>query len=168
MNRVQSFYEEVLESVYKTEARLLDFENKPEKSAMEMNSWVSKKTKGLIPTIIEKTDLKEVFIVLENALYFKGLWYKPFNAKSTKDKNFHLMNGKTVSVPFMTKKTPITGPCMVLLKATKSFKQPHETEGLSNKISMYIFLPDRTDGLHDLLKVFDSDNDLCHAKYDLD
>ncbi|XP_071711944.1 serpin-Z10-like [Rutidosis leptorrhynchoides] len=165
MNRVQSCYEEVLKTVYKTESMFLDFENKPEESAKEMNSWASKKTKGLIPTIVEKTDLKDVFIVLANALYFKGLWYIPFASNMTKEKEFHLINGKTVSVPFMTRSYNrfLYGS----FKGYKIIQLPYETEGLSNKFSMYIFLPDKNDGLHDLLQVFDSDSELFHTKYDL-
>ncbi|XP_071712644.1 serpin-ZXA-like [Rutidosis leptorrhynchoides] len=165
MNRVQIFYEEVLKTVYKTEAKFLDFENKPEESAREMNSWVGKETRGLIPTIVKKTDLEEVFLVLANALYFNGLWYQPFFAHDTKEKDFHLINGKTVSVPFMT-----SSRYKYLYGSFNGYKiiqLPYETEGRSNKFSMYIFLPDKNDGLHDLLQVFDADNELFHTKYEL-
>nr|GEZ69944.1 serpin-ZX [Tanacetum cinerariifolium] len=45
---------------------------------------------------------------------------------------------------------------------------PYESEGQSNKFSMYIFLPDRKDGLQDLLQMFHSDNDLFYRDFYLE
>ena len=41
-------------------------------------------------------------LVITNAVYFKGEWLKPFEASSTRPKDFHLAGGKTVSAPMMT------------------------------------------------------------------
>ncbi|GJV09970.1 serpin-ZX [Tanacetum coccineum] len=100
---VRSSYQKVLETVYKTEARYVDFHNKVkcDEAVREINTWVRKVTKGLIPTIVDGFG-KDDLIVLANALYFKGAWSNPFIAKMTKSKYFYLINGKKVSVPFMT------------------------------------------------------------------
>nr|GEX06094.1 hypothetical protein [Tanacetum cinerariifolium] len=70
-------------------------------SAVIINSWVKEKTNGLIPNIIGGLTPDDV-IIIANALYFKGTWSKPFSSKNTKKKDFHLINGEKVSVPFMT------------------------------------------------------------------
>nr|XP_043616037.1 uncharacterized protein LOC122587951 [Erigeron canadensis] len=165
-NRVQPCYKEVLKSVYKTKARFVDFTNKPDKSAEKINSWVNKKTRGVIPTIVNVGDLEGVVIALANALYFKGLWFEPFDTEFTEEKDFHLMNGETVLVPFMTSYKDFDygsfEGCQIL-------KNPYESsEGQSNKFSMYIFLPDRKDGLKELLQLFHSDPALFHTKFYLD
>ncbi|GJS11644.1 serpin-ZX [Tanacetum coccineum] len=73
------------------------------KAVRKINSWADKKTKGLIPTVLTENDLTgEEDLVFDNALYFKGTWSNPFKANMTKKKKFKLINGKTVSAPFMT------------------------------------------------------------------
>ncbi|GKE83967.1 serpin-ZX [Tanacetum coccineum] len=47
------------------------------------------------------------------------------------------------------------------------FKQPYESNGQSNEFSMYIFLPDRIDGLQDLLQLFQSDPSLFYRDFNL-
>nr|XP_043616296.1 serpin-Z3-like [Erigeron canadensis] len=166
ITRVQSRYKEVLQCVYKTEAKFVDFENMPHGSAKNINSWVNEKTRGLIPTIVDGGDLKDdVVIALVNALYFKGLWSKPFDAKKTKVKDFHLVNGETVSIPFMTSQKQFNYGCF---EGCKILQIPYESEGQSNEFSMYIFLPDRKDGLQELLKVFHSDPALFHEDFYLE
>ncbi|GJW30558.1 serpin-ZX [Tanacetum coccineum] len=59
---LQSSYQEVLKSAYNTKGKYIDFENKRDRSAGKINSWVKKKTKGLIPSIVAAGDLKDVFI----------------------------------------------------------------------------------------------------------
>ncbi|GJZ75399.1 serpin-ZX, partial [Tanacetum coccineum] len=101
-----SSYQKVLKTVYKTEATYVDFKDKVKlkEAVEEINSWVKKETKELIPKIIETTDFEDddVLMVLVNALYFKGTWHKQFEGRMTRDKNFYLLNGEKVSVPFMT------------------------------------------------------------------
>ncbi|CAA7053822.1 unnamed protein product [Microthlaspi erraticum] len=41
-------------------------------------------------------------MIYGNALYFKGAWEHKFPKYLTRDKEFHLLNGTSVSVPFMS------------------------------------------------------------------
>ncbi|KAB2628028.1 serpin-ZX-like [Pyrus ussuriensis x Pyrus communis] len=41
-------------------------------------------------------------LIFANALYFKGAWTEKFDASQTKEHDFHLLDGSTVQVPFMT------------------------------------------------------------------
>ena len=45
------------------------------------------------------SSLTELF--LADAVYFKGRWDEPFDAKSTKDRVFHLRGGKQKHLPMM-------------------------------------------------------------------
>jgi serpin B len=80
----------------------LDFARRPEKGRRAINAWIAartgKKIKELLPggSITRDTDL-----VLANALYFKGTWKHEFDAKATKDAEFHLDAKTTATVPMM-------------------------------------------------------------------
>jgi len=48
-------------------------------SAGVVNSWVAKATHDKITEIIDEGTARQASLVLINALYFKGLWAKPFD-----------------------------------------------------------------------------------------
>nr|GEU43182.1 hypothetical protein [Tanacetum cinerariifolium] len=146
-------------------ANYVDFIN-PAKAVQVINSWVKRKTKGLIPTVIQEEDLlnwEDARMVFVNALHFNGTWSKPFNTNKTRKKEFHLIKGEKVSVPFMTSKKFDYGS----FGDYKILKIPYESKGQSNEFSMYIFLPDRRDGLKDLLQVFHSNHAIFYGDFDL-
>jgi serine protease inhibitor len=64
-----------------------------------INDWVSEKTHGLIPSIIELPPLNPGLIAL-NALYFKDKWKYPFDVSATKRGQFKGINGE-LDVPMM-------------------------------------------------------------------
>lgn len=76
----------------------------------EINSWAEKSTKGLIKICSHETVLKEerkkTPLILANALYFKEAWLKNLMPQRTEHKHFHLLNGQTIQVPFMTSQEP--------------------------------------------------------------
>lgn len=82
--------------------RLVDFVNQYEAARQDINTWVSDQTQGkiedLIPEGVLDTDTR---MALVNAIYFKADWLSPFNADSTYDAPFHLLDGSDVSVPTM-------------------------------------------------------------------
>ena len=65
-----------------------------------INDWVKRKTDGKIDSILSRLDPNSVCVIL-NAIYFKGAWAAPFNAKSTRPGDFHLSQDETVQVPMM-------------------------------------------------------------------
>ncbi|PWA55469.1 serpin-ZX [Artemisia annua] len=166
--KLQSYYQTILETVYKTQATYVDFKNKVKlnEAVEEINLWVTKETKGLIPSIVKTSDFKEDdFMVLLNALYFKGAWYKQFAAHMTRNFDFCLINGDTVSVPFMTLEE--TRFEYGSFNGYKMIKFPYKSSDESKNFSMYIFLPDRKDGLQHLLELFHSNDDLFHGEFAL-
>jgi serpin B len=66
-----------------------------------INNWVSRKTKGHIPTILERIDAQAVLFLL-NAVYFKGQWQKQFAKSLTQEAPFYLLSGATRPVPLMS------------------------------------------------------------------
>lgn len=92
-------YSDYAKNIYGAEIAPLKFE--PEEPAVKViNSWVEKKTNDMIKDFLTPDDVKGVNVVLVNAVYFKGLWEKPFEAVRTMDAEFRTP-AKKVTVPFM-------------------------------------------------------------------
>ncbi|MDO4399609.1 MAG: serpin family protein [Coriobacteriia bacterium] len=66
----------------------------------DVNSWVSDKTNGMIPSIVNRLDPLDR-IILANALYFDAEWADPFDEYSVHTKNFKAANGKKHKVKMM-------------------------------------------------------------------
>lgn len=98
---LQSFLDTIALN-YGAGIRLADFINQYEAVRKEINSWVSDQTqdkiKDLIPEGVLDTDTR---MALVNAIYFKADWLNPFNADSTYDAAFHLLDGSEITVPTM-------------------------------------------------------------------
>ncbi len=67
----------------------------------EINSWVSDKTNGKIPTIIQNAD--DFWAMLINAIYFKGAWQDEFSVNATKPDQFNNADGTKITIDFMNK-----------------------------------------------------------------
>ena len=69
----------------------------------KVNSWVENATEGLIKKLLPSGSLhSDTALVFANALYFKGEWDRKFDKTQTKHRDFHLLDGQVVRVPFMT------------------------------------------------------------------
>jgi serpin B len=57
----------------------------------EINRWVAQKTQDKIQDILSPGDVnRAVKLVLANAIYFKGIWARPFEKAATTTQPFHL------------------------------------------------------------------------------
>ena len=92
-------YLAAVKKLYDAESQTLDLTG--QSAVAVINRWVSEKTHGLIPTILDQPLSDDAAAVLLNALYFKGDWDVPFEAEDTWDQTFHGRNGKDARVPFM-------------------------------------------------------------------
>ena len=103
------FYEQnfsVLQNFIDTNQTYLDAEVQPldfmnPESSEYINAWVSDKTNGLIPSIIDGRIPADAVMYIINALYFKGIWKYQFNEANTLERNFSIGNGTVISVPTM-------------------------------------------------------------------
>jgi len=66
-----------------------------------INAWVSERTNGLIPSLLDENMKEESVLALINTLYFKAKWRDAFEANDTHDWDFYREDKSTVSVPFM-------------------------------------------------------------------
>jgi serpin B len=80
----------------------LDFVNAPEPSRQEINQWVSEKTEGRIPDLIQPGVIDAFSrLVLTNAIYFNARWQNEFSPNATQDDVFYLSDGTQINVPMM-------------------------------------------------------------------
>jgi serpin B len=93
---------ELMQNHYGAGLQNLDFAADPEACRQLINAWISERTAGKIPELLETGILDELTrMVLTNAIYFKGKWQYQFNAASTRDGDFTLSSGEVVQVPMM-------------------------------------------------------------------
>ncbi len=115
----------------------------------EINAWVKTKTGGKIEKIIEFIS-RDTMMYIINAIYFKGDWLNKFEETKTRQRNFHLENGKTIQKKMMS--------------TVKKFHYYHD-DGIQaarlpydrDKIAMYILLPDEGTNLNSLVNDIDPD-----------
>jgi serine protease inhibitor len=58
-----------------------------------INGWVSEKTAGRIPRLLDQIAREEVLFLI-NAIYFKGDWRMAFDRKDTRSEPFHAADGQ--------------------------------------------------------------------------
>jgi serpin B len=101
-------YLDTLALNYGAGLRLVDFtgDSRREEGRQAINSWVEDETEDRIQNLIPRGVLDELTrLVLANAIYFKGEWEIPFD-ESIGDGDFFLLDGRTVTVPMMSRRTP--------------------------------------------------------------
>lgn len=87
---------------YGAGVRLVDYRRDTEGARRAINEWVAKQTERKIPELIPKGVLDALTrLVLTNAIYLKAPWQYPFDPALTRDGVFRLLDGSTVTTPFM-------------------------------------------------------------------
>jgi serpin B len=123
----------------------IDIVLKHDEARKEVNLWVENKTKGIIKDILSPGMVHSLTrLIFANALYFKGAWKQEFDISKTKDYDFHLLNGSSVEVPFMTSKDD---QFISSFDGFKVLRLPYKQGKDTRQFSIYIFLPDAKDGL---------------------
>ncbi|PIA28258.1 hypothetical protein AQUCO_07200127v1, partial [Aquilegia coerulea] len=148
-------FKRTAEDIYKGKAESVDFQNKTKREELiaHVNKWAEESTNGLIKSILHDKSLSErTRLVLANALYFKGRWDGEFDKSLTKDNKFYLLDGSTVEVPFMSIHSGAERS-IATLEEFKILVLPYSEQ----RISMYIILPTKQDGLWPLLEKVGSD-----------
>ncbi|TAH27971.1 MAG: serpin family protein [Cytophagales bacterium] len=150
---ILSKYEKQLKENFETESFRGNL-SKPE-NIKKINDWVSKNTRGRIPTIIE-TDADNIdpTLILLNAIYFRGNWAESyaFEETNTQKNDFTLMSSKKIKVDMMKKsgghypyfETPFFQMIGIPYKDEKSF--------------LYIILPKTTTNLLNVEQSFTPEN----------
>ena len=97
-----STFLDVLAENYGAGLRILDFVEETEASRLAINQWVSDQTENRIRDLIPRGAIDELTrLVLTNAIYFNAHWEHPFDAKSTTNGHFYLLDGRQITVRMM-------------------------------------------------------------------
>ncbi|XP_074282493.1 serpin-ZX-like [Silene latifolia] len=138
-------FKRVVEDLHKASCSQVDFLHNADEVASEVNSWAEKQTGGLIKDLLPPGSVDNMTrLIFTNALYFKGAWNQTFDPSETKENDFHLLDGTSVKVPYMTSDR------YQFVRTFDGFKvlQLRYQNGKGKRyFSMYFFLPDEKDGL---------------------
>ncbi|KAF8405128.1 hypothetical protein HHK36_010026 [Tetracentron sinense] len=148
-------FKHIVDTVYRAAANQVDFLTKAVEVASEVNSWAEKETSGLIKEVLPSGSVDaSTRLVFANALYFKGAWNDKFDASKTKDYDFHILNGSSVQVPFMTSKKK---QVVAAYNGFKVLALPYKQGEDKRRFTMYFLLPDAKDGLPALVEKMGSE-----------
>ncbi|GAA41163.2 serpin B [Clonorchis sinensis] len=112
-----------------------------------INQWVAQVTRSKIPELIASGGLAaDVVLTIVNALYFRGMWEKPFSEEATSQSKFYCLDGTTIDVLMMFSHQSYPLAEIIDLDA-KAIKLPFNGE----RWKMLILLPNQYDGLQTLL-----------------
>jgi Serine protease inhibitor len=128
-----------IEKYYQASAQEMDFDKS--NAAGIINSWVKKKTQGLITEIVDSPVDPSSVLFLINAVYFKGQWTHPFNKDLTTDQTFHTQNGQVVTIPMMYQSGSFE------YFRGQDFQTLRLPYGEEDRLAMVLFLPDEDSSL---------------------
>ncbi|MBW3660490.1 MAG: serpin family protein [Gemmatimonadetes bacterium] len=131
---------------FDAEVEALDFTSPAALSTI--NGWASEKTRGRIPSMLDRIDPAWVLILM-NALYFKGAWTEAFDPERTREATFHLADGSTRRVPMMFHDEKFPG-------YIDEEKGVVELPYGGGAFTMVVVVPREVDGLDDLVAGLDA------------
>ncbi len=146
--QVEKDFVSLNEKYYGAEVSALDFASP---AALDViNGWVNTKTHGKIPEILKEITPDQVMFLL-NAIYFRGIWAKEFNTRSTAELPFSREDGKQVSVPVMMRLDTLDYSSNDLFSA---IRLPYG----SGNYNMFVFLPNQGKTVAEVASELDRDN----------
>ncbi len=130
----------------------LNFRQNLEAARGEINRWVEQETRGKITSLVPPGSLDaQTRLVLTNAIYFKGDWSEPFEAKRTAPVPFHVTAEETVKVPTMHRESEYG---YAELDQLQLLELPYG----NGDLSMVVLLPKSNDGLGSLEESLTAEN----------
>jgi len=93
---------EIAKGEYQANVNQADFITGAETARNEINQWVAQNTKDKIQDILPAGSINDLTrLVVANAIYFKGIWTKPYDKAETATQPFHLSESRQANVPLM-------------------------------------------------------------------
>jgi serine protease inhibitor len=93
---------ELARGEYQANVNQADFKAGANAAREEINGWVAQKTKDKIQNILPPGSLNNLArLVLANAIYFKGVWARPYDQAETSNLPFHLSATSQLEAPLM-------------------------------------------------------------------
>jgi serpin B len=99
---IEPAYLDAVASAFGAGLKLVDYAADPQAARKTINAWVSQKTAGRIPELLEPPNVSTLTrLYLVNAIYLKANWLAEFPADRTASKSFSRLDGSKVKVPTM-------------------------------------------------------------------
>ncbi len=121
-------------------------------AAAAINRWVSERTRGLIPTIVDAGAVQNQKLVLVNTVYLKADWAEPFLPDFTSDGPFTAGADQSVMVPLMRDRVPLPRR-FVRLEGADAVELPYQGDDLA----MWLVVPHDPAGLAAVEESLDAD-----------
>ncbi len=93
--RARRSYLDVITTFYRGGVYGVDFQGDARGAVRQINTWTAKQTRGRIRELLA-TVSPLTRLVITNAIYFKGDWAEPFEARQSQDEPFLLAGGSKV------------------------------------------------------------------------
>jgi serpin B len=122
---------------YAAEVTSLDFSNPG--APATINAWVKNNTGDKIDKIVDEISPDKILFLI-NAIYFKGQWTTEFDKGKTREDDFKLADGSQKKLPMMSQAGKYN------YYKGKDFQAVSLPYG-SGRMSMYVFLPDKSTSL---------------------
>jgi serpin B len=114
-----------------------------------INAWADENTHGRIKNIISGSIPGDAQVILANAIYFKGSWERKFDPKATKERAFHLQDGRQPQVAMMQQ----SGEFQYQEgKGCQAVRLPYA----GWRLGMYVLLPEAGSSVEKLLASLDA------------
>jgi len=139
-------YRSTAGTYYSANTTNLDFINQPDTSRLTINRWVEDKTANKIRDLLPTGSIDPMTrLVITNAVYFKGSWVRQFDANKTRDAEFQVAPGKTVTVKMMQRTDEEAVYSYAVTGDLQRLAMPY-THSSGKGLSMIVLLP-ATDNL---------------------
>ncbi|TGZ62837.1 hypothetical protein CRM22_007206 [Opisthorchis felineus] len=144
-------YSALVATCYKALIELLTELPNVEAKRCHINAWVAKNTKDKIEEMLPPNflDHSSIFLLI-NALYFRGSWDHQFDKEQTQESDFHCLDGESMKVQMMYRKSDFYLADLVELDCT-GIKLPFKQSGSQSEWALLILLPHEKAGLPKLL-----------------
>lgn len=143
--QLQHEFKELAEDYFHSQPVPLNFAD-PTKATQQINAFVEQATENKIRDLLQPDAVNaETSAILINALYFKGLFQKPFMPESTMPDDFYLEQNKRVTVDMMYQEDKFKYAELPEL-SVRAVALPY----VDSDISLLILLPNKICGLQEL------------------
>jgi len=94
-------FKETATNIFDAKLQSVDYDI-PDSTLETINGWISTKTGGKIPELIEESDLStSTRLIVTNGVYFQGEWEHPFDPQKTTLAPFHLTSEDFKKTPML-------------------------------------------------------------------
>ncbi|EDO35650.1 predicted protein [Nematostella vectensis] len=136
-------FTDICQKYYDADISLVDYKTDFEGARKHVNQWVEERTKKKICDLIAPGVFNMLTrLTLVNAIYFKGMWDKPFKKEHSHSSEFRTTSSNEVEVEMMFQKSKFK-----YLHSDKYKCKLLELPYVDTQLSMVLVLPDETEGL---------------------